>query len=91
MPSFYVVSVIRDLVNDTDRSTTFRSKFGAHPLQSKIQKLKVLPKTGVSPKTSLNLSDQKLNTFSFGIREQNKGTTKPQKQQLKMDSVIRMK
>ena len=27
----------------------------------------------------------------FGIREQNKGTTKPQRQQLKMDLVLRMK
>ena len=53
--------------------------------------MKVLPKTWVSPNNRLIVSDQKLTTFSFGIREQNKGTTKPQRQQLKMDIVTRKK
>ena len=91
MLNFYVVSASRDMVNETDRSTTCRSKFRAPPLQRKIQKLKVLPKTWVSPNNRLNILDQKLNTFTFGIREQNKGTTKPQKQQLKMDLITRKK
>ena len=52
-------------------------------------KMKVLPKTWVSPNNRLILSDQKLKTFTFGIREQNKGTAKPQKQQLKMDLITR--
>ena len=91
MLNFYVVSAGRDLVNDTDRSTTCRSKSRAPPLQRKMQKMKVLPKTWVSPNNRLIISDQKLKTFTFVIREQNKGTTKPQRQQLKMDLVTRKK
>ena len=53
--------------------------------------MKVLPKTQVSPNNRLIISDQKLKTFTFGIREQNKGTTKPQKKQLKMNLVTRKK
>ena len=53
--------------------------------------MRVLPQTWVSPNNSLIISDQKLKTFTFGIREQTKGTTKPQKQQLKMDLVTRTK
>ena len=41
--------------------------------------MKVLPKTLVSPNNCLNNSDQKLKTFTFGNREQNKGTTKTMK------------
>ena len=93
MLKFYVVSAGRDMVNDTDRSTTCRSKSRAPPLQRKIQKMKVLSKTWVSLNNRLNYSGQIPNTqtFTFGIREQNKGTTKAQKQQLKMDLVTRKK
>ena len=91
MLKFYVVSAVRDMVNNTDRSTTPRSKSRTPPLQRKIQKMKVLPKTWVSPNNRLIISDQKLKTFTFGIREQNKGTTKPQKKQLKMDLETRKK
>ena len=89
MLKLYVVSGDCDIVNDTNWSTTCGSKFRATPLQRKVQKMKVLPKTWVSPNNRLNISDQKLKTFTFGIREQNTGTTKPQRQQLKMDLVIR--
>ena len=89
MLNFYVVSASRDMVNDTDRSSTCESKSRAPPLQRKIQKLKVLSKTWVSPNNRLNYSDQKLKTFTFGIREQNKGTTKLERQQLKMELVTR--
>ena len=91
MLNFNVVSAGRDMVNDTDTSTTCRSKSRAPPLHGKMQKMKVLSKTWVSPKNRLNFSDQKLKTFTFGIREQNTGTTKPQRQQLKMDIVTRKK
>ena len=91
MLNFYVVSAGRDMVNDTDRSTTCRSKFKLLPLQRKIQKLKVLPRSWVSLNTRLNISDQELKTFTFGIREQIKGATKPQRQQLKMDLVTKKK
>ena len=47
--------------------------------------MKVLPITCVSPNNRLIVSDQKLKTFTFGISELKNGTTKPQKQQLKMD------
>ena len=77
-----------DLVNDTDRSTTYLSRSIAPPLQrKKNKKMKVHPKTLVSPINRLIISAWKLKTFTFGNREQNKGTTKPQKQQLKMDLV----
>ena len=65
------------------QSSTFTEK--------KEQKIKAVPKTWVSPNNRLNNSDQKLKTFTFGTREQNKGTTKPQKQQLKLDLVTRRK
>ena len=77
MLNFYVVSAGRDMFNDTYRSTTCRRKSRAAPFQGKIHKMKVLTKTRVSPKNSLNISDQKLKFFTFGIREQNKGITKP--------------
>ena len=89
MLKFYVVSAGCDIVNSSDRSTTCQSKFRVPPLQKKIQKVNVHPKTWVSPKNRLILSDQKLKTFTFGIREQNKRTTKPQRQQPKMDLVTR--
>ena len=85
----YVVSTGRDMVNDTDRSTTCQSKLRAPPLQTKIQKMKVLPKEFVSPNNRLILPAQKLKTFTLGNREQNKRTTKPQRQQLKMDLVTK--
>ena len=76
MLNFYVVSAGPNMVNDTDRSTTCRRKFRAPPLQKKLQKMKVLPKTWVSPINRLNNSDQKLKTCTFGIRDWNIGTTK---------------
>ena len=80
MLNFYVVSADRDMANDTYRSTTPRSKSRAPPSQRKIQKMKVFPRTWVSPNNRLIISDQKLKTFTYGIREQKKGTTKPQRQ-----------
>ena len=53
--------------------------------------MKVLAKTWVSPNNRLIFSDQKRKTFTFGIRKQNQGTAKPQRQQLKMDFVIKKK
>ena len=91
MLNFYVISAGYDMVNDSDRSTTCRSTFVAPRLQRKIQKMKVLLKTRVSPYNCLNISDRKLKPSTFGIREQNKGTTKPQRQQLKTDLVTRNK
>ena len=85
----YVVSTGRDMVNDTDRSTTCQNKLRAPPLQRKMQKMKVLPKAFVPPNNCLILPAQKLKTFTLGNREQNKGTAKPQRQQLKMDFVTR--
>ena len=86
MLNFYVVSVSCEMVNDTDRSSTCRTKFRATPLERKIQKMKVqvIPKTWVSPINRLIISHQKL---TLGIREQNKGTTKPSREQLKMNLI----
>ena len=87
MLKFYVISAGLDMMNDAGTATTSGSKSRAPPLQRKIEKMKVLPKTWVSPSNRLIISDQKLKTFTFGIREQNKGTTKPQSQQLKMEFI----
>ena len=91
MLNFYVVSAGRDMVNDTDRSKLCRSKLRAPPLQRKIQETVVFPKSWVSPNNRLKISDQKLKTFTIGIREQNKGTIQAQREQLKMDLVTRKK
>ena len=45
MFNFFVDLVGHGMVTDTGRGATFRSKFRAPPLQIKIQKMKVLPKT----------------------------------------------
>ena len=47
MFNFYVVSAGHDIVTDTDRATTWRCKFKAPRLQTKVQKMKDLPKTWV--------------------------------------------
>ena len=91
MLNFFVVLASHDMVIDAGRATTCRSKFRARPIQTKIQKMKVLPKTWVSLNNRLKISDQNLKTFTFGIKEQNKRTTKLQKRQLKMDLVTRKK
>ena len=41
--------------------------------------MKVLPKAWVSLINRLNISDQKLKTFTFSFNEQNKRNTKPPK------------
>ena len=91
MLNLYVVSAGPDMVIDTDRSTTCRSKSKPPALQRKLRKMKVVAKTWISLNNHSKVSDQKLKVFTFGIREQNKGTTKPQRQQLKMDLVTRKK
>ena len=84
MFNFYVVLAGHDKVTDAGRAATCRGNFKTPPLQRKIQKMKVLPKTWVSPNNRLIISDQKLKAFTCGIREQNKGTTKPERQQLNL-------
>ena len=61
----------------------------ALPLQTKLQNVKVLPKTWVAPNSRLAISDQKLKNLTLGIREQNKRTTRPQRQQLEIDLITR--
>ena len=87
MLNFYVISIGLDMVGDTDSSTTCRSKFKAPPIKTKLQNLKFLPKTWVAPNNHLTISDQNFKILTLGIGEQNKGTTKPQRQQLKMDLI----
>ena len=82
---YNVVFGVRDLVNDTDRSTTCRSSFRASPLQRRIQKIKVLSKTRVSPDNCLKISDKKLKTFTFFNTKQKKSTTKHHWHPKKMD------
>ena len=91
MLNFYVISIGHDMVNDTDSSTTCRSKFKAPPIKTKLQNVKFLPKTWVAPNNRLTISDQNFKSLTFGIREQNKGTTRPQRQQMVMDLVTRKK
>ena len=75
MFNFYVVLASLDMVNDTDSSTTCRSKFKAPPIKTKLQNVKFLQKTWVAPNNRLTISDQKFKLSTLGIREQNKGTT----------------
>ena len=89
MLNFYVISTGHDKVNDTESSTT--SKFKAPPIKTKVQNVKFLPKTWVAPNTRLTISDQKFKILTLGTREQNKGTTRPQRQQMEMDLVTRKK
>ena len=91
MLNVYVVSTGHDMVNDTDISTTCRSKKEAPPIKRKLQKMKFLRKTWVGPNNHLMIPDQKLKNLTLGIREQNKRTTRPQKQQLEMNLVNCMK
>ena len=87
----YVVSANRDMMDDTDKSTTCKSKFRGPPIQKIQKKKEVLPETWASPNNRLNISDQKRDNFVFGIRDQNKVTTKTQRKQLKMDLVTKKK
>ena len=91
MLNFYVISFGHDMVNDTDSSTTCRSKFKAPPIKTKLQNVKFLPKAWVAPNNRLTVSDQEFKILTLGIREQNKGTTRPQRQQMEMDLVTRKK
>ena len=89
MLNFYVVSAGPDLVNDSDRSTTCRSKFRAPPLQRKENK-----KWTSWPKDEFHLITVwiiQTKNWKLGIREQNKGIAKLQRLQLKMDLVTRKK
>ena len=54
--TFFVDLAGHDMVRDTDRSTTCWSRSRAPPLEKKGQKLKVLPKTLVSPNNRLIFS-----------------------------------
>ena len=75
MLNFYVISIGHDMVNDTDSSTTWWSKFKATPIKTKLQNVKFLPKTRVAPINRLTIPDEKFKILTLGIREQNKGTT----------------
>ena len=78
MLNFYVISTGHGMVNDTDSSTTCRSKFKAPPIKTKLQNVKFLPKTWVAPNNRLTISDQKFKNLTLGIREQNKRTARLQ-------------
>jgi len=62
-----------------------------HQKKTKLQNVNFLPKTWVAPNNRLTISDQKFKILTSGIREQNKGTTRPQRQQMEMDLVTRKK
>ena len=91
MLSFCVISTGHDMVNDTDSFTTWRSKFKAPPIKTKLQNVKFLPKTWVAPNNRLTISDQKFKILTLGIWERNKETIRPQRQQVEMDLVTRKK
>ena len=77
MFNFCEVFAGRAMVTDAGSAYTCRRKFKAPWIQTKVQKMQVLPKTWVSPNNRLNISDQKLKIFTFGIREQKKEPQKP--------------
>ena len=72
--NFYVISTGYDMVGDTNRAN---SKLNQK--KKKLQNVKFLRKTWAAPNNRLTISDQKLKNSTLGIREQNKGTAKPQR------------
>ena len=91
MLNFYLVSATRHMVIDNDSSTTCRSKFKAPSLNKIKQIMKDFPKTWVSSKNRLKISDKKKQKFPSWHGEQNKGTTKPQEQKLNKNHASRKK
>ena len=73
MLNFYVVSGGCDMLNDTDRSTTCRSRIRAPLFHRKEQKMRVLPKTGFSPKKPFEYLRKKSSKLSrLALEKQNK-------------------
>ena len=93
MLNFYVVSAVGDMVNAMTLTglPCAGAKPELHHYKEKYKKWRSFRKHGFHLITVWLFSDQKLKTFTFGIREQNKGTEKLQRQQLKMDLVTRKK
>ena len=91
MFNFYVVLAGHDIVTDTDRATACRCKFKAPRLQTKVQKMKDLPKTWVLTGKQFEDFRPKNQKFQSSHAEQNKETTRPQRQKLNMNHVARKK
>ena len=73
MLNFYVVSAGGDIVNDTDRSTTPRSKFTAPTLKRKIQKRRSFRKHGFHLITVwlFQTKNSKLSRLALGNKKRN--------------------
>ena len=67
MFNFYVVSAGHDMVTGTGRATTCGRKFKAPWLQTKVQKMKDLPKTWVLTGKSSNISHEKKIKYTSSI------------------------
>ena len=91
MFNFYVDLVAHDKVTYTGRATTRRRKLKAPRLQTKVQKIKDLPKTWVLTGKRFENFRPKKSKFLFSHGEQNKRTTRLQRQKLNMNHVARKK
>ena len=90
MLNFCLVSAARHMVTDNDNSTKCRSKFKAPSLKTNTKIERPSENMGFS-NNRLKISDQKFKISNLGIREQNEGTTRPQRQQMEMNLVTRKK
>ena len=61
MFNFYEVLAGHDMVTDVGRATTRSRKFKAPLLQTKVQKMKDLPKTAFDQENSLKISKENKN------------------------------
>ena len=91
MLNFYVISIDHDMVNALTALLRAGANSKLHQKKTKLQNVKFLPKTWVAPNYRLTISDQKFKIITSGIREQNKGATRLQRQQMEMDLVTRKK
>ena len=86
MINFYLLSAARDMVTDSDSSTTCRRKIEAPSLKTNT-KMKDLPKTWVSSNNQLTILDQKIQKILSFHGEQNIRNIRPQSQKLNVDHV----
>ena len=78
MFNFYVVSAGYDMVTDAGRATTCRREFKAPWLQTKVQKMKDLPRTWVlTGKQFENFRPKKIKNSSPRIEKKTKETQDP--------------
>ena len=88
MLNFHLVSAARHMLTDNDKCTTCRSKFKAPSLKNKYKNWKTLRKHAFHFQLITVWRFQTKKKFQSWHGEQNKGTTRPQRQKLNMNQVL---